>query len=463
VLLLKTLILSKNVLVVFYKNVLAKPGRWVLRLFFYKVAVKLYQRYFILMRRMGWNSSRTSLFSFLLDQKLVHVVVGIVTVSIVFVNLTSDTKAQDIQDPSGKTILSTLISSEFGSPEEDQLIEETFDRERTITPTQQKYLDSLSSVRSEPTADLSQIDNSLDAPLDGSDMATGDSLKNDLVFTNPVQNNRSEITNYIVEQGDTISTIAKKFDVGVNTILWQNNLNAYSVIRPGDVLSILPVSGVVHTVASGETVKAIAGKYDIPESTIAEYNKLSASGFLTIGQKLIVPGGRKDSYAQETPKAYSGIALLKDLVTPRKENKQPSKIKVDASDDEDVPDDAKPTKGNKMAWPTSGYRITQYYSWRHFAIDVADKVGTPIYAADAGVVESAGWGRGYGNNIVINHGGGKKTRYAHLSKFYVKSGEQVDKSQTIAAMGNTGWSTGPHLHFEIFINGTKYNPLNYVR
>ncbi|NTW22993.1 peptidoglycan DD-metalloendopeptidase family protein [Candidatus Falkowbacteria bacterium] len=460
---LKSLIIFKNLLLYFYKNVLARPGRWVLRLFFYKVAVKIYQRYFILMRRLGWNNSRTSLFSFLFDQKLVHVVVGLVTISIVFVNLTSDTKAQDIQDPSGKTILSTLISSEFGTAEEDQLIVETFDREKTITPTQQKYLDNLSSVKSEPIADLSEPEGSLDAPLDINDVDDGDSLNNDLVFTNPVKKDRSEIVSYTVEQGDTISTIAKKFDIGVNTILWQNNLNAYSVIRPGDVLSILPVSGVVHAVVSGETVKAIASKYDIPESTIADFNKLSASGFLTIGQKLIIPGGRKESYIQEKPKSYSGLALLKNLVTPKKDNKQPSNIKVDASDDKNVPDDAKPTKGNKMAWPTSGYRITQYYSWKHFAIDVADKVGTPIYAADAGVIESAGWGRGYGNNIVINHGGGKKTRYAHLSKFYVKAGGQVDKGQTIAAMGNTGWSTGPHLHFEIIINGTKYNPLNYVR
>jgi len=461
VFLLKFFIILKNLLLYFYKNVLAKPGRWVLRLLFYKVAVKIYQRYFILMRRLGWNSSRTSLFSFLFDQKLVHVVVGVVTVSIVFVNLTSDTKAQDMQDPSGKTILSTLISSEFGTAEEDQLIVETFDRERSITPTQQKYLDNLSSVKSEPIADLSQPEGSSDAPLDGSDVPADDT--SDLVFTSPVKKDRTEIVTYTVEQGDTISTIAKKFDIGVNTILWQNNLNAYSVIRPGDALSILPVSGVVHNVVSGETVKAIAGKYGVPEATIADFNKLSASGFLTIGQKLIIPGGRKESYVEEKPKTYSGLALLKNLVTPRKENKQSANVKADASDDEDVPDDAKPTKGNKMAWPTSGYRITQYYSWKHFAIDVADHVGTPIYASDAGVIETAGWGRGYGNNIVVNHGGGKKTRYAHLSKFYVKVGEQVDKGQTIAAMGNTGWSTGPHLHFEIIINGTKYNPLNYVR
>ena len=116
-----------------------------------------------------------------------------------------------------------------------------------------------------------------------------------------------------------------------------------------------------------------------------------------------------------------------------------------------------------MAWPTVGARITQYFSWRHVGVDIANKTGTPLYAADAGVVEFAGWATGYGNSIVINHGGGKKTRYGHASKLFVKVGDEVEKGENIAAMGSTGWSTGPHLHFEVMINGAKYNPLNYIR
>ena len=110
-----------------------------------------------------------------------------------------------------------------------------------------------------------------------------------------------------------------------------------------------------------------------------------------------------------------------------------------------------------------GYRITQYYSWRHHAIDIANKTGTPIYAADAGVIEVAGWGAGYGNQIVINHGGGVKSRYAHMSKFYVKNGQKVSKGEAIGGIGSTGRSTGPHVHFEYIINGVKYNPLNYLK
>ena len=100
---------------------------------------------------------------------------------------------------------------------------------------------------------------------------------------------------------------------------------------------------------------------------------------------------------------------------------------------------------------------------RHYGLDIANKTGTPLYAADSGTVESAGWGAGYGYNIVIDHGGGKKTRYAHMSKFYVEKGAKVSKGMPIGEMGSTGWSTGPHIHFEVIINGKKYNPLNYIK
>ncbi|PIR93373.1 hypothetical protein COT99_00905, partial [Candidatus Falkowbacteria bacterium CG10_big_fil_rev_8_21_14_0_10_43_10] len=103
------------------------------------------------------------------------------------------------------------------------------------------------------------------------------------------------------------------------------------------------------------------------------------------------------------------------------------------------------------------------YNWSHHAVDIANKIGTAIYAADAGTVEYAGWGSGYGNQIVIDHGGGKKTRYAHASKLFVSKGDTIAKGQTIAAMGSTGWSTGPHLHFEVIINGGKLNPLDFIK
>ena len=177
------------------------------------------------------------------------------------------------------------------------------------------------------------------------------------------------------------------------------------------------------------------------EEEIARFNKLADAGYLKSGQKIIIPGGSK-KYTAPAVTSYSGIAALRELVTP------PA---------------AKAVPGNKMNWPTEGHRITQYYRWSHHAIDIGNPIGKPIYAADAGTIEFAGWGTGYGNEIVIDHGGGKKTRYAHASRLFAGKGDTVSKGQTIAAVGSTGNSTGPHLHFEVIINGIKYNPLDYVK
>ena len=204
----------------------------------------------------------------------------------------------------------------------------------------------------------------------------------------------------------------------------------------------MPVSGISYAVGRGDTLAGIALKYSVAENTIADFNNIADASRLAAGQKIVIPGGQKRYTAPAQIGGYSGLAALKNIIAPPSATAAP---------------------GNKMNWPTEGHRITQYYNWRHYALDIANKIGTPIYAADAGTVEFAGWGTGYGNQIVINHGGGKKTRYAHASQLFVKKGDTIAKGQTIAAMGSTGWSTGPHLHFEVIINNVKYNPLDYVK
>jgi len=263
-----------------------------------------------------------------------------------------------------------------------------------------------------------------------------------LVSTTKTKRARQEIVYYTVQSGDSVGTIAVEFDISVNTILWANNLSAYSLIRPGQQIKILSETGILHKVTRGENLSHISNKYNVEADKILESNKLIDASKLSIGQELMIPGGRKTAYAKASASTYTGVSAVKDLF---------------------APSSSTPVSGNKMNWPTVGHRITQYYSWRHTGLDIANKIGTPIYAADSGVVEIAGWGRGYGNQILINHGGGKKTRYAHLSKFYVSKGDTVDKGQTLGAMGSTGWSTGSHLHFEVIINNRKYNPLNYIR
>ena len=430
----------KRLITAFFILFIYKPIRALLKFLFYKAVVRFYSLYLSFLKRLGWKGFRGDLFSFLLSQKLVHVLVILITVLLIAINLTPRTRAGGFAERAHETILANLISSEFGDFEEDdQLIVETFDKESAITAAHQSYLDNLGSFRSQPQIKIGAVD-------EEEEMTTiqggGSIVKPEIASTKKTKRARTGIVAYVVLPGDTISTIAEEFEISVSTVLWENDLSAYSIIRPGDKLAILPQSGITHKIAKGETLSSIAKKYKIEEEKMLQANKLANGAVLTIGNKLIIPGGKKVSYVSYKPASYTGFAAIRDAV------KAPN---------------ASPAAGNKMNWPTAGKRITQYYSWRHHAVDIANKTGTPIYAADSGTIEYAGWGTGYGNQIVINHGGGKKTRYAHLSKFYVKKGNKVTKGQTIAAMGSTGWSTGPHVHFEVIINGVKYNPLNYIK
>jgi len=251
----------------------------------------------------------------------------------------------------------------------------------------------------------------------------------------PEMSTRTETINYEVQPGDTISTIAQKFDLNISTILWTNNLSYNSLIRPGQILKILPISGTTHQVKKGENLAAIAKKYQADINKILEFNKLADATAIYVGQTLIIPGGIKPAtYVPPAPSSF------KNIFTPRP---------VDL--------------GTRLLWPLISRRISQYFRWRHTGIDIGDKKGNPIYAAENGKVERAGWTSGYGYNVVINHGNGMKTLYGHASRLYVKAGDSVSRGQVIAAIGSTGWSTGPHLHFEVIVNGIKVNPLGYVR
>lgn len=444
--LVKISILLKRFLTAFFIVLIYKPGRTFLRFIFYKIIVKLYCKYVYLIKRLGWENSGKNFISFLLNQKLVHVLVVILTIFTSFSNLTHKSKAGTFQNVSNRPIISGLISNEFGQIiSEEELIEEIMDEAFLAQMPKQKYIDNTSAINQQ-----------MAASLDSSEIEFDNSALDQHFLENTpiILTDRKETVEYEVKPGDTISTIAAEFGISVNTVLWENNLTVYNLIRPGDKLSILPVSGISHVIQSGETLGGIASKYNIDENEIIKANNIENAARIAISQKLIIPGGTKIAVAPKTRltdqtqsgisanQTQSGISAIRDLIKPS---------------------DASPVSSNKMNWPTVGSRITQYFSWRHAGVDIANKTGTAIYAADAGTVESAGWNNGYGYNIIINHGGGKKTRYAHFSKLYLENGQKVKKGEVIGEMGSTGWSTGSHLHFEIIINGIKHNPLNYIK
>ncbi|MEK9152894.1 MAG: M23 family metallopeptidase [Patescibacteria group bacterium] len=256
---------------------------------------------------------------------------------------------------------------------------------------------------------------------------------------------RTRIIEYAVQDDDSISTIAAHFALKVSTLLQSNGLTARSLIHIGDKLSILPVDGVSHKVKKGDTVARIAKLYSAEEQKIRETNGLSESGDLAIGDELVVPDGRLPAPPPPKPSPRLATDLRNIFIPP------PAADRVGLG---------------RFLWPTSARRVTQYFKLKHTGVDIAGPVGTPLYAADDGVVEYSGWNTGgYGNMIIVNHQNGLYTRYGHASKLIAKVGDAVKRGDLIALMGSTGRSTGPHIHFEVMIGNVhrRANPLEYIR
>lgn len=232
------------------------------------------------------------------------------------------------------------------------------------------------------------------------------------------------ISVYTVHPGDTIETIAKMYNVSANTVRWTNELKKGAVLKPGDNLIILPITGIQHTVKKGETIKGLAKKYGGNFEEIVAYNDLDVNKGLTIGDTIIIPDGEESTIVSSTkpgskvPAKYSG-----------------------------------PSYSGYFMKPVTSYRRTQgLHGYLHNAIDMAAPLGTSIYAAAEGkviIAKTGGWNSGYGNYIVISHPNGTQTLYGHLSRINVSVGQRVSKGDNIAGMGSTGKSTGSHLHFEV--------------
>ena len=254
------------------------------------------------------------------------------------------------------------------------------------------------------------------------------------------ERDRMQVITYTVQVNDNVFAIAQGFGLKPETIVWANpELESRpDMLRVGQKLLVPPVDGIFYTVQSGDTVEKIAKTYETTAEKIVgfEMNGLAEPYTLTPGQQIMLPDGRKKPPSFETiyPMTYVG-----------------------------KPPKGAPTGSGRFAWPTQGV-LTQRFWSGHAGIDIANRTGTPVVAADAGYVVLAGrdtWG--YGNQVLIDHGNGYLTRYAHLDTILVKAGDKVSKNQKIGTMGNTGRSTGPHLHFEIIQNSVHRNPLGFLR
>jgi murein DD-endopeptidase MepM/ murein hydrolase activator NlpD len=253
------------------------------------------------------------------------------------------------------------------------------------------------------------------------------------------ERDRMAIITYTVQPNDNVWAIAQGFGLQVETIMWANPEveKAPDLLSVGQVLRVLPVDGIYYAVQAGDTVEKIAKNFQVESEAIVtfELNALEEPYTLTPGQMLVVPGGRKK------------VVRLTNYYPMTKVGSAP----------------AGAAKGSgRFAWPAQGYLSQAFWSG-HPAIDIAGRTGVPILAADSGYVVLSGrdtWG--YGNQVVIDHGNGFLTRYAHLQTILVQAGQSVQKNQKIGTMGSTGRSTGPHLHFEVIQSGVRRNPLGFL-
>jgi len=236
---------------------------------------------------------------------------------------------------------------------------------------------------------------------------------------------------YTVKEGDTLGAIAEQYNIDVDTLEGANPKLGID-IHPGDQLVILPQKGVLHTADMGDTLWRIANIYSVDVTAIKVANGKTDED-LSIGENLFIPGGKK-------PKEKERLLARADTPVSR-------------------------ASSNRFIWPTQGEVSSVFgYRWgrNHDGVDLANDEGTPIRAARSGRVTYSGWSGGYGRVVILEHDQGYSTVYGHLSESIVDNGEYVKVGQSIAYMGNTGNSTGPHLHFEVRRNSTPINPYNVL-
>lgn len=233
---------------------------------------------------------------------------------------------------------------------------------------------------------------------------------------------------HTVRAGETLWDIAKSYGITVNEIVATNNIKNQNRIQVGQALKILTVKGVLHKVAPGENLWEIAERYGVSLAEIADVNKITNPSLVQAGQEIVIPGATQ--------------LLIKDALVVNGQLQR------------------------AFDWPVRG-RISSNFGMRwgrmHNGLDVAVVTGTPVRAAADGRVTFSGSMGDYGLLVIIDHGNSVETRYAHNSRLVASVGQQVKRGDIIAYSGNTGNSTGPHLHFEIRYRNTPVDPVKYLK
>ena len=248
------------------------------------------------------------------------------------------------------------------------------------------------------------------------------------------------LRHYVVQSGDTLIGIAEKAGVSMMTLWWANKLASKDELHVGQTLIVPPVSGLVVTVTEGDTLAGLAAKHNVDAARVVAVNRLEDTN-LVINQVLILPD-----------------AVGAPIPTPKPPTVRPCNCAGGGG----------AYTGGRFGWPVVGGNnyISQYYHYGHYAIDIAAKYGSTVVAAAGGTVVFAGWkDNGGGYQVWLSHGGNLYTAYYHMSAIVVGNGQAVGRGQQVGRIGTSGWATGPHLHFEVWIGpvtqGYRVNPLGY--
>lgn len=279
-------------------------------------------------------------------------------------------------------------------------------------------------------------------------------IQDDVVFkTNPADTEnfaRHGLTKYEVVGGDTCESISNRFGISTDTLRLENKLATECTIKPGQELTILPTTGITYTLKNGDTMDGLMSKYKVSEDEFLDANNIESFEDLGVGAIVVIP--QQSINLPAAPKPASRFVVDSTNKVALKQATAPDLSGGPVS----------------FIWPTPVKTITQgFSSSRHTGVDISNSKMESIFAAADGFVEISGYqANGYGNTIVINHGNGFKTRYAHASALYVQAGDTVTQGQVIGKIGKSGrvrGATGIHLHFEIMKSGTRVNPLSYVK
>lgn len=299
------------------------------------------------------------------------------------------------------------------------------------------------------------------------------------------------VQEYVVRGGDTLQTLARRFGVTELDLVSANpSLPSLDRLAEGSIVYIpTQTKGLLVQMGKGQNLTDLAERFGVPVLTIAKANGVKDPLELRAGDLVLLPGIQarttydrllavreeerrqreeeqrrlaEERRKQEEARRLAEQRRQQQLAQARVQRQQPAKAAAVRRVNYEA-------AAGGFQWPLGDFVITTYYGQRgayqrfHTGVDLAAPMGTPIYAAKAGQIETAGWSSwGYGLHVIIDHGSGVETLYGHMSRIAVQPGQFVERGQLIGYVGSTGWSTGPHCHFEVRVGGETRNPLAYL-